>query len=81
LQTAASPFIRNVTDPKKQLIEPAVGGTKNVLGSVAKNTDSIKRVVLTSSFACKCFWHKSNVAIHPGCVQSDTTCPSQQVGK
>ncbi|DBB11385.1 TPA: hypothetical protein ACH3X3_006804 [Trebouxia sp. C0006] len=47
----ASPFIRNVTDPKKQLIEPALGGTKDVLGSVAKNTDSIKRVVLTSSFA------------------------------
>lgn len=47
----ASPFIRDVTDPKKQLIEPAVGGTKNVLSSVAKNTDSIKRVVLTSSFA------------------------------
>ncbi|KAL0048803.1 hypothetical protein WJX82_011518 [Trebouxia sp. C0006] len=39
----ASPFIRNVTDPKKQLIEPALGGTKDVLGSVAKNTDSIKR--------------------------------------
>ena len=49
----ASPFIRDVTDPKSQLIEPAVGGTKNVLASVAKNTDSIKRVVLTSSFACK----------------------------
>lgn len=47
----ASPFIRDVTDPKSQLIEPAVGGTKNVLASVAKNTDSIKRVVLTSSFA------------------------------
>ena len=49
----ASPFIRNVTDPKKELIEPAVEGTKNVLASVAKHTDSIKRVVLTSSFAGK----------------------------
>ena len=49
----ASPFIRDVKDPKSQLIEPAVGGTQNVLASVAKNTDSIKRVVLTSSFACE----------------------------
>lgn len=55
----ASPFIRDVTDPKKQLIEPAVGGTKNVLSSVAKNTDSIKRVILTSSFACKLLLHGS----------------------
>ena len=55
----ASPFIRDVTDPKKQLIEPAVGGTKNVLFSVAKNTDSIKRVILTSSFACKLLLHGS----------------------
>ena len=49
----ASPFIRDVTDPKKQLIEPAVGGTKNVLSSVAKHTNTVKRVVLTSSFACE----------------------------
>lgn len=47
----ASPFIRDVTDAKKQLIEPALGGTKNVLSSVAKHTNTIKRVVLTSSFA------------------------------
>lgn len=47
----ASPFIRDVTDAKKQLIEPAVGGTENVLSSVAKHSKTIKRVVLTSSFA------------------------------
>ena len=49
----ASPFIREVTDPQKQLIGPAVNGTKNVLSSVAKHKDTIKRVVLTSSFACE----------------------------
>ena len=49
----ASPFFREVTDPQKQLIGPAVNGTKNVLASVAKHKDTIKRVVLTSSFACK----------------------------
>ena len=36
---------------QKELIEPAVNGTKNVLGAVAKAKDSVKRVVLTSSFA------------------------------
>ena len=51
----ASPFIRDVTDAKKQLIEPAVDGTKNVLLSVAKHIDTIKRVVLTSSFAGELF--------------------------
>eukprot|EP00884_Botryococcus_braunii_P009182 jgi/Botrbrau1/18265/Bobra.0840s0001.1 len=45
----ASPFIlTGITDPKKELVEPAVKGTLNVLGSVAKS-QSIKRVVLTSS--------------------------------
>ena len=51
----ASPFIRDVTDAKKQLIEPAVDGTRNVLSSVAKHTNTIKRVVLTSSFAGELF--------------------------
>jgi len=37
---------------QKDLIDPAVNGTKNVLGSVSKEKSTIKRVVLTSSFAC-----------------------------
>ena len=36
---------------QRDLIEPALLGTKNVLTSVAKHKSSIKRVVLTSSFA------------------------------
>ncbi len=46
----ASPFIMDVKNPQKQLIEPAVTGTKNVLAQVNK-IPSIKRVVLTSSCA------------------------------
>jgi len=47
----ASPFvIRGITDANKQLIEPALKGTRNVLNSV-NNTPSVKRVVLTSSVA------------------------------
>jgi nucleoside-diphosphate-sugar epimerase len=46
----ASPFTVNVKDPQTQLIDPAVKGTRNVLAE-ASRTDSVKRVVLTSSCA------------------------------
>jgi|TARA_B110000116_G_scaffold254650_1_gene252355 dihydroflavonol-4-reductase len=44
----ASPFILKFNDAKKDLIEPALTGTENVLSSVNATT-SVKRVVLTSS--------------------------------
>lgn len=45
----ASPFVlRGLKDPQKELIDPAVQGTKNVLNSV-NQTSSVRRVVLTSS--------------------------------
>lgn len=46
----ASPFITDVKDPQKELIEPAVNGTENVLNS-ANEVSSVKRVVVTSSCA------------------------------
>ncbi len=46
----ASPFILDVSDPVKELIEPAQTGTRNVLEEVNR-TPSVKRVVLTSSCA------------------------------
>ena len=46
----ASPFALNVNNPYKDLIEPAVIGTENVLEQ-ANKTASIKRIVLTSSCA------------------------------
>ncbi|CAD6251089.1 unnamed protein product [Miscanthus lutarioriparius] len=45
----ASPFYNNVKDPKAELLDPAVKGTLNVLGSCKKA--SIKKVVITSSMA------------------------------
>lgn len=46
----ASPFTIDVKDPQKELIDPAVKGTENVLKS-ANETPSVKRVVVTSSCA------------------------------
>lgn len=46
----ASPFTSNYKDPQKELIEPAVKGTENVLNQ-ANRTESVKRIVLTSSCA------------------------------
>ncbi len=44
----ASPFITSVKDPVKDLIEPALLGTRNV-AEAANRTQTVKRVVLTSS--------------------------------
>lgn len=46
----ASPFILNVKDNQKDLIDPALEGTRNILNSVNKSK-SVKKVVLTSSVA------------------------------
>lgn len=55
----ASPFTSNYKDAQKELIDPAVNGTANVLNS-AKEVDSAKRVVVTSSCA----------AIYTDCIDS-----------
>ncbi|EHK96765.1 putative uncharacterized oxidoreductase [Glarea lozoyensis 74030] len=47
----ASPFVLQVEDNARDLLEPAVNGTLEVLKSVQKNNPAVKRVVITSSFA------------------------------
>ena len=47
----ASPFFTETNDPQKDLVDPAVNGTTNVLNAAGKA--GIKRVVLTSSVAGK----------------------------
>lgn len=50
MHTASPFFLDGAGDPQKNLVDPAVDGTKNVLSSVNKNP-SVQRVVLTSSLA------------------------------
>lgn len=46
----ASPFTSDFKDPQKELVDPALNGTRNVLEQ-ANRTESVRRVVLTSSCA------------------------------
>lgn len=46
----ASPYTLNVEDPQRDLVAPAVDGTRNVLAACARAA-GIERVVLTSSMA------------------------------
>jgi nucleoside-diphosphate-sugar epimerase len=46
----ASPFKIKVSDPQKELIDPALEGTRNVL-SAASHSGSVRKVVITSSVA------------------------------
>ncbi len=46
----ASPFTLKVRDPQKELIDPALKGTQNVL-TTAASTPGVRRVVVTSSIA------------------------------
>ncbi len=46
----ASPFTRDVEDPQRDLVDPAVDGTRDVL-ETANEVDTVTRVVVTSSCA------------------------------
>lgn len=60
----ASPFHFNVTDVQKQLLDPAYIGTTGILKSIQKSAPSVKRVVITSSFAAVVNPHKGNWPEH-----------------
>lgn len=46
----ASPYFTSTNDPLKELLEPAVNGTKNVIKSALK-ADGLERLTILSSFA------------------------------
>ena len=47
----SSPFHFNVTDTKKDLLDPAIIGTTGILKAIKKSAPTVKRVAITSSFA------------------------------
>jgi len=64
----ASPFHFNVTDVQKELLDPAIIGTTGILKSIKKSAPSVKRVVITSSFASILDPYKGN---NPGYEYSE----------
>lgn len=47
----ASPFILNVENNERDLLDPAIKGTTHILEAVYAHAPQVKRVVITSSFA------------------------------
>ncbi|RMZ71458.1 aldehyde reductase II [Pyrenophora seminiperda CCB06] len=64
----ASPFHYNVTDVKKDLLDPAIIGTTSILKSIKAHAPSVKHVVVTSSYAAIVHPHKG---YWPGHVYSE----------
>ncbi|KAK3934436.1 hypothetical protein QBC46DRAFT_359014 [Diplogelasinospora grovesii] len=60
----ASPFHFNVTDVQKQLLDPAIVGTTSILHAIKKSAPTVKKVVITSSFAALLDLSKGNWPEH-----------------
>ncbi|KAB8229563.1 SDR family oxidoreductase [Aspergillus alliaceus] len=65
----ASPFTDKITDNEKDLIVPAINGTKGILRSTVSFAPKVKRVVLTSSFASIADFSKG---LRPGHVYEES---------
>ncbi|RAL11647.1 SDR family oxidoreductase [Aspergillus homomorphus CBS 101889] len=59
----ASPFHFNISDPVRDFLDPAVKGTTGILKAIKSYAPTIKRVVITSSFAA-IFNHKSHAKVY-----------------
>ncbi|CAG9950463.1 unnamed protein product [Clonostachys rosea f. rosea IK726] len=68
----ASPFPASFEEPLKDVLEPAVNGTNGILQSVKKFAPSVKRVVITSSFAAM-LDHKSPPKVYDETVWNPVT--------
>lgn len=66
----ASPFTSKITDPQKDLVDPAKIGTRNVL-ETANKTKSVSRVVLTSSVAAICGSNRKILSLPNGTLNED----------
>ncbi|KAI0200540.1 putative NAD dependent epimerase/dehydratase [Astrocystis sublimbata] len=51
VQHTASPFHFKFKDPKTEILDPAIKGTTSILEAIKKYAPTVKRVVITSSFA------------------------------
>lgn len=61
---SSSPFFQTAKDIEKELYEPAIEGTVGILRSIHAHAPSVKRVVITSSFASNLNTKKGNWPEH-----------------
>ena len=66
-----TPFQLNVNDPKSELFDPTINGTKNFL-EIVKNTPEVKKVVFIASVAA----HNTNFPLPP-----DGKSPDEQMSE
>ncbi|CAE6455829.1 unnamed protein product [Rhizoctonia solani] len=64
----SSPFVFTINDVKKDLLDPAILGTTEILKGIKAHAPTVKRVVVTSSFASIVDRSKGN---RPGYVYSE----------
>ncbi|KAG8741866.1 methylglyoxal reductase (NADPH-dependent) gre2 [Ceratobasidium sp. 414] len=64
----SSPYVFTITDVTKDLLNPAILGTTGILKSIKAHGHTVKRVVITSSFASMVDRSKGN---RPGYVYSE----------
>ncbi|KAF8753806.1 GDP-mannose 4,6 dehydratase [Rhizoctonia solani] len=64
----SSPFVFTINDVKKDLLDPAVLGTTEILKAIKANAPTVKHVVVTSSFASIVDLSKGN---RPGYIYSE----------
>ena len=66
----ASPYYLDPKDPQKELVDPALKGTRNVMGAVVKNKCAVQahHAVLSSTWIPTCFKRRStnSTAKHAG---------------
>ncbi|MEM9049898.1 MAG: NAD-dependent epimerase/dehydratase family protein [Pseudomonadota bacterium] len=65
----ASPFTSRISDPQRDLVDPALLGTRNVLSAVERS-DSVQRLVLTSSVVAM-YGDAADLAALPGQVLTE----------
>jgi nucleoside-diphosphate-sugar epimerase len=69
----ASPLHFNITDVKRDMLDPAINGTVGILRSIATHARHIRRVVLTSSMAAMVKWNSAHPEIYNESHYSDLT--------
>ena len=64
----AAPFIMDVQDNKRDLLDPAIGGALGVLEAIRRFGTNVRRLVNTSSFACML---DMNAGARPGYIYTE----------